>query len=108
MTDSDNRSRPLQRFSDEYLERCRELSPADIVRYLDDFKRIHHPMSPSAHAGTKKVSSRLISLKVPEPLLAAFKTKARLSAVPYQTQIKNLMRQWLAEAHPHSRDAPRQ
>ena len=34
----DRTERPLQRFSDEYLERCRELSPADIVRFLEDFR----------------------------------------------------------------------
>ena len=33
--------RPVQYFSDEYLERCRKLSPADIVRFLDDFRRLY-------------------------------------------------------------------
>lgn len=86
-------SRPVQTFSDEYLARCRELSAMDIVRFLDDFKRIH---------GHVESRSRLISLKVPEPLLAAFKIESRLRGIPYQTQIKNLMRQWLlaAQARP--------
>ena len=44
--------RPLQRFSDAYLERCRELSPEDIVRFLDDFRRLH---------GAATTRSRLIS-----------------------------------------------
>jgi|GEM_PF-6823811 len=39
--------------------------------------------------------SRLISLKVPEALLEAFKVKSRLSGIPYQTQIKKLMSAWL-------------
>ncbi len=78
--------RPVQRFTSEYLERCRELSPDDIVRFLDDFKKIQ---------GAGNARSRLISLKVPEPLLAAFKIQARLRGVPYQTQIKTLMRRWL-------------
>ena len=89
--------RPVQRFSDEYLARCRDLSPGDVVRFLDDFKRVH---------ASRESRSRLISLKVPEPLLAAFKTKARLGGVRYQTQIKNLMRQWLEEATGPG-DAPR-
>lgn len=97
MTRPEQPGRPVQRFSDEYLERCRELSPADVVRFLDDFRRIH---------ANRESRSRLISLKVPEPLLAAFKTKARLGGVRYQTQIKNLMRQWLEEA-PAPGDAPR-
>ena len=72
MTRLQRRPRPVQRFSDEYLQRCRELSTVDIVRFLDDFKRIH---------GNRQSRSRLISLKVPEPLLAAFRTKARLGGV---------------------------
>ena len=80
--------RSVQRFSDEYLEHCRTLSPEDIVRFLDDFRKLH------AAANTR---SRLISLKVPESLLAAFRTKARLHGVPYQTQIKNLMRAWVTD-----------
>ena len=80
--------RLLQRFSDAYLERCRELSPEDIVRFLEDFRRLH---------GAATSRSRLISLKVPDPLLAAFKAKARLHGVPYQTQIKIIMQAWLEE-----------
>ena len=78
--------RSVQRFTPAYLERCRKLSADDIVRFLDDFKRIQ---------GTANARSRLISLKVPEPLLAAFKIQAKLRGVPYQTQIKTLMRNWL-------------
>lgn len=81
--------RPQQRFADEYLERRRELSPEDIVRFLDDYRKIF---------GAAKARSRLISMEVPEPLLTAFKTKARLQVVPYQAQIKNLMRTWLDES----------
>ncbi len=81
--------RPVQRFTAGYLERCRALSPDDVVRFLEDFKRIQ---------GAASSRSRLISLKVPEPLLAAFKIRARLSGVRYQTQIKTLMRDWLDRA----------
>lgn len=75
--------RPVQRFSDESLEHCRTPSPEDSVRVLDDVGKLH------AAANTR---SRLISLEVPEPLLASFETKARLHGVPYRTRIKNPMR----------------
>lgn len=78
--------RPVQYFSDEYLERCRAMQPDQIVRFLEDFRLLH---------GGPPPKSKLISLKVPEPLLAAFKAKAALGKVPYQTQIKRLMRAWL-------------
>lgn len=80
--------KPVQKFSDEYLRRCAEMSHEEIVRFLDDFRRLH---------GTKRSRSRLISIKVPEDLLAAFKAKARLYDVRYQTQIKKLMILWLQD-----------
>ncbi len=80
----------VQKFSDEYLERCREMSHDDIVRFLDDFRRVH---------GNTRSESRLISMKVPVDLLAAFKANARLYNVPYQTQIKKLMVAWLKASH---------
>ena len=80
--------RPVQRFSEEYLERCRELSSADIVRFLEDFR---------VALGGASTRSRLISIRMPEPLLTAFKTQARLRGIPYQAQIKRLMREWLAD-----------
>ncbi len=79
--------RPVQYFSKEYLEQCRSMTPEKIIRFLDDFRRLHGDARPA--------KSRLISIKVPEPLLEAFKTKARLSGVPYQAQIKRLMSAWL-------------
>ena len=33
----------VQYFSDDYLQRCKELSPQDIVQFLDDFMRLYGP-----------------------------------------------------------------
>jgi predicted DNA binding CopG/RHH family protein len=76
----------VQLFSDEYLENCRRLSANDIVRFLDQFRRLH---------GGAANRSRLISIKIPELLLESFKTKCELGGIRYQTQIKLLMQQWL-------------
>jgi uncharacterized protein (DUF4415 family) len=78
----------VQYFSDDYLAQCRAMSPDQILRFLDDFRRLHAAEPPV---------SKLISLKVPEHLLSAFKAKARLTGTPYQTQIKALMKAWLLE-----------
>ncbi len=86
--------RPVQYFSKEYLEQCKRMKPADILRFLDEFRRLYAP--------ARGRGSRLISLKVPEDLLEAFKAKARLHDVRYQTQIKRLMTEWVAG---HSTDA---
>lgn len=79
--------RPVQYFSNEYLAQCRKMTPEQIAAFLEDFRLLHAAAAPG--------KSRLISLKIPEPLLASFKTKARLSGVLYQTQIKRLMKDWI-------------
>lgn len=81
--------RPVQKFSAEYLERCRDLAPEEIVRFLEDFRTLH--------GGKTRAKSRLISIKMPEDLLSTFRAKADLTGVAYQTQIKRLMIEWLAE-----------
>ena len=78
--------RPVQYFSDEYLARCREMSPDEVVEFLENFRLLR---------GGEPLASRLISLKVPQALLDAFKQRCRLAGVRYQTQIKSLMSDWL-------------
>jgi len=77
----------IQFFSKEYLERCAGMQPEQIVVFLDEFSRLH--------SHKEKPKSRLISIKIPEPLLAAFREKAGRAGTPYQTQIKVLMKKWL-------------
>ena len=81
--------RPVQHFSPEYLEQCRRMTPDQVIRFVEDFRVLH------AGRAAARSRSKLISLKVPEDLLEAFKTRARLSGSPYQTVIKELMRSWL-------------
>ncbi len=35
--------RPVQYFTTEYLERCRVLTPDQIIRFLDEFRQLHGP-----------------------------------------------------------------
>ena len=80
--------KPVQYFSQEYLDRCRAMKVGQVLKFLDDFRLLH--------AARPAAKSRLISMKVPEDLLEAFKTRCRLASVPYQSHIKRLMRDWLA------------
>lgn len=74
-------------FSDkEYIKRCRELTPDQILEFIDDFQKL---------MTDKPEKCQLISLKVEPSLLRAFKMKAKLAGVAYQTQIKKLMKDWL-------------
>jgi predicted DNA binding CopG/RHH family protein len=79
--------RPVQYFSKEYLERCASMTPEQILQFLENFRTLHYESKPQ--------KSILISIKVPDNLLNAFKTKAKLHEIPYQTQIKKLMEEWL-------------
>lgn len=90
----ENPIRPVQYFSDAYLEQCRNVSPQEIVEFLEQFRLLHsgEPPAQAPHAAQK---SKLISIKIPQDLLAAFQAKAKITGTPYQTQIKVLMRQWL-------------
>ncbi len=78
--------RALQTFSDEYLERCKELSVEEKFDFIENFRLMHSQV---------KSPSKLISIKIPEHLLEAFKQKAKLEGVAYQTQIKELMKLWI-------------
>jgi predicted DNA binding CopG/RHH family protein len=80
--------RPVQTFTDEYLEQCRRMTPEQVIRFLEDFRMLQ---------SSRPARSKLISLKVPENLLEAFRARAELAGVPYQTQIKRLMREWLMD-----------
>jgi uncharacterized protein (DUF4415 family) len=78
--------RPVQFFTEEGLARGREMSPDEILEFLETFRLLQEP---------SVAPSRLISLKVPEDLLRAFRSRCELAGVRYQTQIKRLMKAWL-------------
>jgi predicted DNA binding CopG/RHH family protein len=79
----------LQYLSTESLERSSQMSTKEIVQFLEDFRTIH-----SQTRSDPSSPSRLISLKVPENLLRAFKIKAEKKGWKYQTLIKHLMKDW--------------
>lgn len=80
------KERPIQYFSKEYLERCKELTADQILQFLEDFQNLHSELSEKCHP---------ISIKIEPSLLRAFKAKCELLGVPYQTQIKKLMKEWI-------------
>ena len=58
-----------------------------IIDFLESFRDLCDPRA--------KHPQKLISIKIPVPLLAAFRFRAERSGVPYQTMIKRLMVEWL-------------
>ena len=58
------------------------MSADHIVEFLDAFRLMQQPAD----------KSKLISLKIPESLLKAFRSKCELENLKYQTQIKTLMK----------------
>ena len=79
--------RPVQYFSDAYLDQCRSSTPEQTLTFLEGFRQLQQPNAP--------VKSKLISLKIPEPLLATFRQRCDMQGVKYQTQIKKLMESWI-------------
>ena len=70
----------VQYFSAEYLSQCRKMSPKDIVEFLEGFRELHAGrVNADGLAGAGK--SRLISLKIPQHFLDAFRLKAELEGV---------------------------
>ncbi len=78
--------KPVQMITDERLRRDADLSKDEIARFLEDFRLL---------AQGDEGQRLLISLRVPERLLSAFKEKAKREGRPYQTQIVELMRAWV-------------
>lgn len=78
----------LQYLSDDSLKAAARAKPEEIVEFVEGFRELHAAAS----------RSRLISLRVPEALLNGFRLKARRRGLPYQTQIKRLMEEWLRKA----------
>lgn len=76
----------IQFFSKEYLERAKKFSSEEVIDFLETFRNLQQ-----ASVG----NSKLISLKVDENLLKAFRQKCELEGAKYQTKIKDLMRAFL-------------
>lgn len=81
-------SKPVQYFNKEYLERCKDLSKEDILQFLEDFRNLQ---------SGQDSKTKLISVRIPENVLEAFKTQSRLMGARYQTRIVQLMREALIE-----------
>lgn len=80
--------RPIQYFSDEYIERCKGMNNEQILEFLESFRRMQE----------KPVQSKLISLKVPQLLLQTFKQQCDFEGLKYQTKIKSLMFSWVSKS----------
>ena len=76
----------IQYFSDDYLKRCKDATPDEILEFLENFRIL---------VSQSQEKCQLISLKIEPSLLIAFKRKATLSGIPYQRKIKQLMKDWI-------------
>ena len=75
--------------SEFYLKKCKSLKSHEVIKILEDFRTLKAiELRPSDQ-------TILISMKVPESLLKAFREKCQHSNMKYQTQIKELMTKWL-------------
>lgn len=52
--------RPVQYFSDDYIERCRNLTADQILQFLDDFRRLHGSALLAEKEQQRKFASEVI------------------------------------------------
>lgn len=50
----------VQYFSDEYLERCRGLSPQDILRFLEEYRKLFGAASSKFESHSETVSDEYL------------------------------------------------
>lgn len=80
--------RPVQYFTPEYIEQCKDLTPTQLVDFVESARRLYF----DAITDDKSI---LISLKVKDTLLKTFKQKCSLEGQKYQTKIKELMLEYV-------------
>lgn len=83
-------NKTVQFFTDTYLDECKKISNEEKLEFLDNYQRLYFQ---SLEARSSK--TRLISVKIEESLLQAFRICALTESIPYQTQIKKLMKEWV-------------
>lgn len=76
----------IQYFTKEYLQRTAGLTPDQIIDFIENYRML---------VGKAPEKCQLISLKIEPSLLNTFKQKAKLEGIPYQTKIKQIMRNWV-------------
>ena len=79
--------RPVQFFSAEYLKNARKASPTQIVKFLDDYRRLHA----NAEFKGPREPTKLISIRLSVGTLSKLKSLARSQQTPYQTLMKKLI-----------------
>jgi predicted DNA binding CopG/RHH family protein len=79
--------KPLQLAKREQIIAPNIEDVTEVMNFIENYRRM-------LDAQAKK-RSKLISLKIPEPLLEAFRYKAEREKTPYQTKIKQLMMEYL-------------
>jgi uncharacterized protein (DUF4415 family) len=65
----------------------RRPTPEEVVEFMENYWQLMDPRA--------RLPLKLISIKMDVPLLESFKLKAAREGIPYQTKIKQLMREWL-------------
>ncbi len=63
-----------------------KLTPTQAWKFLEDYNSLIHGID---------TKTKLISIRIPENVLSAFKTKTKLIDKKYQSQIVQLMRDWI-------------
>jgi predicted DNA binding CopG/RHH family protein len=80
----------VQYFSEAYLKECQKFTIEQRIEFVENFREICWESEKS-----RKNKTKLVSIKIPENLLNSFRFLSEANGVPYQTQIKILMKDWV-------------
>jgi predicted DNA binding CopG/RHH family protein len=83
--------KPIQFFTDDYLEISRKSSPTQIATFLDDYRTLHA----AAELRVDRGPTKLISIRLPVKILSELKALSKVKQVPYQTLMKQLIEKGL-------------
>jgi len=84
--------KPVQFFSDEYLEVSRKSNPTQIATFLEDYRSLHS----NAQLQMDRGPTKLISIRLPVKMISDLKSLSKVKQIPYQTLIKQMIEKSLA------------
>lgn len=79
--------KPVQYFSEDYLQSASKATPTQIVKFLDEYRSLHG----NANFQVAREPTKLISIRMGVRTLAKLKALSKQKQIPYQTLIKQMI-----------------
>lgn len=91
--------RAVQYFTKEYLEQCSNMKAEERLEFLDNFRQLSFAAAQNPPQEKQTPPSKAICIKMPQDLLQLLKLKASQKGIPYQSYMKQLLRQAIGQGN---------